>query len=179
MLTDTYNFMYTILYLGVIEDRLHNIESQMADQLNVIKTMILNIEDKLAQQDVQYRRANRKLHGAVAELTESVQSCATLQQSGWFFYLVQYQTNIDWISWAFCLFSLLVAEWSTEPLYLMNREILALRKTEFVLFLLLTRSKSFLFHGKDMWMGTDKVRLGFSTGMIHWRVVIIHKLSLL
>ncbi len=55
----------------------------MADQLNVIKTMILNIEDKLAQQDNQYRRANRKLHGAVAELTESVQSCTTLN-SGFF-----------------------------------------------------------------------------------------------
>ena len=33
-------------FSGEIEDRLHNIESQMADQLNVIKTMILNIEDK-------------------------------------------------------------------------------------------------------------------------------------
>ncbi|XP_046457190.1 uncharacterized protein LOC124204189 [Daphnia pulex] len=64
-----------------IEDRLHNIESQMADQLNVIKTMILNIEDKLAQQDSQYRRANRKLHGAVAELSESVQSCTSLPNS--------------------------------------------------------------------------------------------------
>ncbi|KAK4009382.1 hypothetical protein OUZ56_018497 [Daphnia magna] len=65
-----------------IEDRLHNIESQMADQLNVIKTMILNIEDKLAQQDSQYRRANRKLHGVVAELSESVQACTNLQFSG-------------------------------------------------------------------------------------------------
>lgn len=55
-----------------IEDRLHNIESQMADQLNVVKTMLLNIEDKLSQQDNQYRRANRKLHGAMAELSESV-----------------------------------------------------------------------------------------------------------
>ncbi|XP_045029151.1 uncharacterized protein LOC116922116 isoform X1 [Daphnia magna] len=64
-----------------IEDRLHNIESQMADQLNVIKTMILNIEDKLAQQDSQYRRANRKLHGVVAELSESVQACTNLQFS--------------------------------------------------------------------------------------------------
>lgn len=54
----------------------------MADQLNVIKTMILNIEDKIAQQDTQYRRANRKLHGAVAELTESVQSCSSLQVPG-------------------------------------------------------------------------------------------------
>lgn len=35
---------------GEIEDRLHNIESQMADQLNVVKTMLLNIEDKLSQQ---------------------------------------------------------------------------------------------------------------------------------
>ena len=69
---------------GEIEDRLHNIESQMADQLNVIKTMILNIEDKLAQQDNQYRRANRKLHGAVAELTESVQSCTALQSGSFF-----------------------------------------------------------------------------------------------
>lgn len=49
----------------------------MADQLNVIKTMILNIEDKLAGQESQYRRANRKLHGAVAELTEAVQSCTS------------------------------------------------------------------------------------------------------
>ena len=56
----------------------------MADQLNVIKTMILNIEDKLAQQDSQYRRANRKLHGAVAELTESVQYCTNLHSSGYF-----------------------------------------------------------------------------------------------
>lgn len=66
----------------------------MADQLNVIKTMILNVEDKLAQQDVQYRRANRKLHGAVAELTESVQSCAALQQTGSFltlFLLIKYR----------------------------------------------------------------------------------------
>ncbi len=74
-----------LLLSGEIEDRLHNIESQMADQLNVIKTMILNIEDKLAQQDSQYRRANRKLHGAVAELSESVQSCTSLHNSGIFF----------------------------------------------------------------------------------------------
>ena len=47
----------------------------MADQFNVIKTILLNIEDKLTQQDNQYRRANRKLHGAVVELTESVQGC--------------------------------------------------------------------------------------------------------
>jgi hypothetical protein len=59
----------------------------MADQLNVIKTMILNIEDKLAQQDSQYRRANRKLHGAVAELSESVQSCTSLPNSGYLFFL--------------------------------------------------------------------------------------------
>lgn len=72
------------LFSGEIEDRLHNIESQMADQLNVIKTMILNIEDKLAQQDSQYRRANRKLHGVVAELSESVQACTNLQFSGFF-----------------------------------------------------------------------------------------------
>ena len=61
---------------GEIEDRLHNLESQMADQFNVIKTMLLNIEDKLSHQETQYRRANRKLHGVVAELTESVQVCA-------------------------------------------------------------------------------------------------------
>jgi len=59
-----------------IEDRLHNLETQMADQFNVIKTM-LNIEDKMTQQGNQYRRANRKLHGAVVELTESVQGCTT------------------------------------------------------------------------------------------------------
>lgn len=75
-----------LLLSGEIEDRLHNIESQMADQLNVIKTMILNIEDKLAQQDSQYRRANRKLHGAVAELSESVQSCTSLSNSGYLFF---------------------------------------------------------------------------------------------
>jgi len=79
---------YNLLLSGEIEDRLHNIESQMADQLNVIKTMILNIEDKLAQQDSQYRRANRKLHGAVAELSESVQSCTSLHSSGYCFFEV-------------------------------------------------------------------------------------------
>ena len=63
--------------LGEIEDRLHNLETQMADQFNVIKTILLNMEDKLAQQDNQYRRANRKLHGAVVELTESVQTCSS------------------------------------------------------------------------------------------------------
>lgn len=64
-------------HLGQIEDRLHNLETQMADQFNVIKTMLLNIEDKMTQQGNQYRRANRKLHGAVVELTESVQGCTT------------------------------------------------------------------------------------------------------
>lgn len=54
----------------------------MADQLNVIKTMILNVEDKLSNQDSQYRRANRKLHGAVAELTEAVQSCKIAPSGG-------------------------------------------------------------------------------------------------
>jgi len=67
-------------HLGQIEDRLHNLETQMADQFNVIKTMLLNIEDKLTQQDSQYRRANRKLHGAVVELTESVQGCTNSNQ---------------------------------------------------------------------------------------------------
>lgn len=92
---------------GEIEDRLHNIESQMADQLNVIKTMILNIEDKLAQQDVQYRRANRKLHGAVAELSESVQSCSNLQQPGNF----QVILKLIYVFWSLIYFRLIICCW--------------------------------------------------------------------
>ena len=59
-------------------------ESQMADQFNVIKTMLLNIEDKLSQQETQYRRANRKLHGAVAELSETVQNCGPKNGTNFF-----------------------------------------------------------------------------------------------
>jgi hypothetical protein len=48
-----------------MEDRFHNLEMQLTDQLNVIKTMFLNIEDKVMAQDVASRRAQKRIMGTI------------------------------------------------------------------------------------------------------------------
>ncbi|PNF21092.1 hypothetical protein B7P43_G05540 [Cryptotermes secundus] len=48
-----------------MEDRFHNLEMQLTDQLNVIKTMLLNIEDKVMEQDVASRRAQKRIMGTI------------------------------------------------------------------------------------------------------------------
>lgn len=48
-----------------MEDRFHNLEMLLADQLNVIKTMLLNIEDKIIEQDHASRRVQRRIMGTV------------------------------------------------------------------------------------------------------------------
>jgi uncharacterized coiled-coil protein SlyX len=50
---------------GEMEDRLHNLEMQLTEQLNVIKTMLLNIEDKIMEQDVASRRARKRIMGTI------------------------------------------------------------------------------------------------------------------
>lgn len=43
-----------------MDDRFHNLETQLGDQLNVIKAMLLSIEDKLIEQDQELKRNQRK-----------------------------------------------------------------------------------------------------------------------
>ncbi|XP_066995285.2 uncharacterized protein [Anabrus simplex] len=48
-----------------MEDRFHNLEAQLGDQLNVLKTMLLNMEDKLQEQDQANKRAHRRMMTAL------------------------------------------------------------------------------------------------------------------
>jgi uncharacterized coiled-coil protein SlyX len=48
-----------------MEDRFHNLETQLTEQLNVIKTLLLNIEDKIMEQDVASRRARKRIMGTI------------------------------------------------------------------------------------------------------------------
>lgn len=50
-----------------ITDRFHNLGSQLADQFNVLKTMILNLEDKVGAMDIGMERAERRLLSAVSK----------------------------------------------------------------------------------------------------------------
>ncbi|KAK3919600.1 Protein KRBA1 [Frankliniella fusca] len=50
-----------------IMDRFHNLGSQLADQFNVLKTMILNLEDKVGAMDIGMERAERRLLSAVSK----------------------------------------------------------------------------------------------------------------
>lgn len=50
-----------------IGDHLHNLGTQLADQLNVLKTMILNLEDKVGAMDIGIERAERRLLAAVGK----------------------------------------------------------------------------------------------------------------
>lgn len=63
------------MLLGEINDRLYNLESQFADQMNVIKTMILNIEDKLSQHESQMRHNNGAIFNAIVDLKELTAIC--------------------------------------------------------------------------------------------------------
>ena len=57
-----------------MEDRFHNMELQLADQLNVIKTMLLNIEDKLMEQNHASQRAQRRIVGTILKQCQSASS---------------------------------------------------------------------------------------------------------
>ncbi|XP_034234059.1 uncharacterized protein LOC117641064 [Thrips palmi] len=48
-------------------DQFHNLGTQLGDQLNVLKTMILNLEDKVGAMDIGIERAERRLLAAVAK----------------------------------------------------------------------------------------------------------------
>ncbi|XP_076047797.1 uncharacterized protein LOC143029175 isoform X2 [Oratosquilla oratoria] len=51
-----------------VEERFKSLETQIVEQFNVLKTMVLNIEDKLLDQDEQVKRQHRKLQRSVASL---------------------------------------------------------------------------------------------------------------
>jgi uncharacterized coiled-coil protein SlyX len=57
-----------------MEDRFHNLEMQLADQLNVIKTMLLNIEDKILEQNHASRQAQRRIVGTILKQCQSASS---------------------------------------------------------------------------------------------------------
>ncbi|ODN04399.1 TNF receptor-associated factor 6 [Orchesella cincta] len=44
-----------------IEDRFHNLETQLGDQLNVLKAMLLSLEEKLVEQDHEIKRNQRRV----------------------------------------------------------------------------------------------------------------------
>ena len=50
---------------GEIEDRFHNMEVQLGDQLNVVKAMLLSLEEKLVEQDQELKRQYRRLLSSV------------------------------------------------------------------------------------------------------------------
>ncbi|KDR15954.1 uncharacterized protein LOC110833161 [Zootermopsis nevadensis] len=56
-----------------MEDRFHNLELQLADQLNVIKTMLVNIEDKIMEQDQSTRQSQKRIMGTIFRQCPSVQ----------------------------------------------------------------------------------------------------------
>ena len=57
-----------------MEDQFHNLEMQLADQLNVIKTMLLNIEDKILEQNRASQRAQRRIVGTILKQCQSPSS---------------------------------------------------------------------------------------------------------
>jgi len=57
-----------------MEDQFHNLEMQLADQLNVIKTMLLNIEDKIMEQNHASHRAQRHIVGTILKQCQSASS---------------------------------------------------------------------------------------------------------
>ncbi|XP_069679687.1 TNF receptor-associated factor 6 [Periplaneta americana] len=65
-----------------MEDRFHNLETQLADQLNVIKTMLLNIEDRITEQDQASRRAQRRIMGTVLRQCQTTAPAGMAYNSG-------------------------------------------------------------------------------------------------
>jgi uncharacterized coiled-coil protein SlyX len=65
-----------------MEDRFHNLEMQLADQLNIIKTMLLNIEDKVMEQDQSSRQAQRRIMGTIFRQCPSASSTQVLYRNG-------------------------------------------------------------------------------------------------
>jgi uncharacterized coiled-coil protein SlyX len=57
-----------------MEDRFHNLEMQLADQLNIIKTMLLNAEDKIMEQDRASRQAQRRIMGTILKQCQPASS---------------------------------------------------------------------------------------------------------
>lgn len=49
-----------LLLLEELEDHFHNLETQLADQVNVMKTILLNIEEKITDMDKNLKNNNRK-----------------------------------------------------------------------------------------------------------------------
>jgi len=74
--------------LEEMEDRFHNLEMQLADQLNVVKTMLLNIEDKIMEQNHASHRAQRRIVGTILKQCQSASSAK--------------ESNInEYVNWAF------------------------------------------------------------------------------
>jgi uncharacterized coiled-coil protein SlyX len=65
-----------------MEDRFHNLEMQLADQLNVIKTMLLNMEDKIVEQDQFSRQAQRRIMGTIFKQCPSAASTQVSNRNG-------------------------------------------------------------------------------------------------
>ena len=75
--------IFLAIVSGEFDDRLHNFESQMADQMNILKTMILNIEDKLAQQETQNRKSSRALFHAISDVGEAMAGCSDVKSGNY------------------------------------------------------------------------------------------------
>jgi len=56
---------------GVMDDRFHNLEALIAEQINSLKTMVLNLEDKISAMDVGIERSERRLLDAILRKSES------------------------------------------------------------------------------------------------------------
>jgi len=52
-------------YSGELDERLILLETRVGEQFNVLKAMVLDLETKLRDQDLQVKRQHRLLHQAI------------------------------------------------------------------------------------------------------------------
>jgi len=57
--------------IGEIEDRFHNLKTQLGDQLNVLKEMVLSLEGKLIDQELEDKRHRRRVLSILASQKKS------------------------------------------------------------------------------------------------------------
>ena len=58
-------------FAGDLDEKFKALETQVVEQFNVLKTMVLNIEDKLRHQDDQVKKQHRKIHSQITSLRQA------------------------------------------------------------------------------------------------------------
>ena len=70
------------LVSGVMEDRFQNLEILLTEQLNVIKTMLLNIEDRITEQGQLSTRGQRRIMTSLLRHCQSTTLALPLTSTG-------------------------------------------------------------------------------------------------